>query len=239
MPRSGQSPAPKTRGPKAAKVDTDQILDAARKVFSLEGLKGSSIRAIAREAGCDPALIYYHFESKEAMFLALVDQKLTPLAAALKDLAAETDQRPASLRLWDVLQTYKAHFSCDAGFRSMLRGEILRGAEGTRDAMALHIRRTAGTIWELLRQGQDRGELLPGLHPPLTTFFFVRTYMEILDLIPVMGARVDLVDAADAVAVAERAWFRLFWRGIAADPTSPLPPGPWDPPLESTRPEPA
>jgi hypothetical protein len=162
------------------------------------------------------------------MFLALLEQKVEPLAQALAGLADPADPRSASLRLWAVLQTYKTHFGCDAGFRSMLRGEILRGAEGTRDAMAAHIRRTAGHIWEILRQGQVRGELRADLHPPLTTFFFVRTYLEILDLLPVMGPRVDMVSPEDAVHVAERAWFRLFWRGIATDPASPLPAGPWD-----------
>jgi hypothetical protein len=127
-----------------------------------------------------------------------------------------------------VLQIYKARFGSDAGFRAMLRGEILRGAEGTRDAMAAHIRRTLGHIGDLLRQGQARGELRKDLQPPLTTFFLVRTYLEILDLIPVMGPRVDMVPPEDAVQVAERAWFRLFWRGVAADPAAPLPAGPWD-----------
>jgi AcrR family transcriptional regulator len=209
-------------------VDTVRILEAAQEIFSREGLKGSSIRAIAREAGCDPALIYYHFESKEAMFLALLERKIEPLAAALEALADAADERNASLRLWAVLQTYKSHFSCDAGFRSMLRGEILRGAEGTRDAMAAHIRRTAGHIWEILRQGQARGELRSDLQPPLTTFFLVRTYMEILDLLPVMGPRVDRDSPEDAVHVAERAWFRMFWRGVSMDPATPLPTGPWD-----------
>ncbi len=226
-PRGSETRAPRTRGPKAARVDTDRILEAAREVFSSEGLQGSSIRAIARAVGCDPALIYYHFDSKEAMFRALLERKLAPLSADLAALADPADERPTPFRLWDVMATYRTHFSCDAGFRSMLRGEILRGAEGTREVMAGHIRRTAGHIWDILRQGQARGELRTDLHPPLATFFFVRTHMEILDLIPVMGARVDLVDRADAVPIAEQAWFHLYWRGVAADPAAPLPPGPW------------
>lgn len=227
MSKPPATPTPKTRGPKAARVDTDRILEAAREVFSSEGLQGSSIRAIARAAGCDPALIYYHFDSKEAMFRALLERKLAPLSADLAALADPADARPTAHRLWDVMATYRTHFSCDAGFRAMLRGEILRGAEGTREMMAGHIRRTAGHIWDILRQGQARGELRADLHPPLATFFFVRTHMEVLDLVPVMGARLDLVDAAEAVPTAERAWFHLYWRGVAADPAAPLPPGPW------------
>ena len=40
------------------------ILDAARKVFEIEGLDGASLRAIAAEAGYTPAALYFHFDSK-------------------------------------------------------------------------------------------------------------------------------------------------------------------------------
>ena len=48
---------PKSRGPKPTKVDPDQLLDAAQAVFAEDGLRAASLRAIARRAGCDPALI--------------------------------------------------------------------------------------------------------------------------------------------------------------------------------------
>ena len=41
------------RGPKAQRVDTARILDAAQDAFSEVGLQGASIRAIAQRAGCD------------------------------------------------------------------------------------------------------------------------------------------------------------------------------------------
>ncbi len=44
------------------------ILDAARKVFEADGLDGASLRAIAAGAGYTPAALYFHFESKEAIY---------------------------------------------------------------------------------------------------------------------------------------------------------------------------
>jgi AcrR family transcriptional regulator len=46
----------------------DLILDAARKVFEREGLDGASLRAIAAAAGYTPAALYFHFDSKEAIY---------------------------------------------------------------------------------------------------------------------------------------------------------------------------
>ena len=88
------SPAPsRPRGPKPTRMDADQLLNAAQEVFARDGLRAASLRAIARQAGCDPALIYYHFDSKEAMFTALLDRRIPPLVEELKQLADPSDDR--------------------------------------------------------------------------------------------------------------------------------------------------
>lgn len=52
------------------------IEDAARSLFAERGFDGASVRAIAAEAGVDPALVIRHFGSKEALFLRTVDTSL-------------------------------------------------------------------------------------------------------------------------------------------------------------------
>src|SRR5215475_12090699 len=59
------------------------ILDAARKVFEAEGLDGASLRAIAAEAGYTPAALYFHFESKEAIYAELLRNSLANLREAI------------------------------------------------------------------------------------------------------------------------------------------------------------
>jgi len=59
------------------------ILDAARKVFEAEGLDGASLRAIAAEAGYTPAALYFHFESKEAIYAEVLRTSLTNLGLAV------------------------------------------------------------------------------------------------------------------------------------------------------------
>jgi len=62
------------------------ILDAARAVFERDGLDGASLRAIAAQAGYTPAALYFHFDSKEALYAEVLGQSI----AALK---AEVDAR--------------------------------------------------------------------------------------------------------------------------------------------------
>jgi AcrR family transcriptional regulator len=60
------------------------VLDAARSVFAEKGVEGASIREIARRAGYTPGAIYSYFDSKEAIYAAL-------LAESLERLNAEVD----------------------------------------------------------------------------------------------------------------------------------------------------
>src|SRR6516164_7494449 len=59
------------------------ILDAARQVFEAEGLDGASLRAIAAEAGYTPAALYFHFDSKEAIYAELLRESLMRLREAV------------------------------------------------------------------------------------------------------------------------------------------------------------
>ncbi|WP_245335077.1 TetR/AcrR family transcriptional regulator [Bradyrhizobium mercantei] len=73
------------------------ILDAARSVFAEEGLEGASLRAIATRAGYTPAALYFHFDSKEAIYAEVLRQSLASLGEAVNAAVATT--RGAKQRL--------------------------------------------------------------------------------------------------------------------------------------------
>ncbi len=216
------SPTPsRPRGPKAQRVEPAQILAAAERVFSAQGLRAASLRAIAAEAGCDPALIYYHFDSKEAMFLALLDRIFPPLHEDLVALASQEGLSTAH-RLWEALRLYHRHMGHHVGVRAIIRGELLRGAEGIQPQIAARILRNAEQVARLVEAGQRTGDLRNDLDPRLATFFLLKTFIETLDFAPRFGALLQHpLDLTIPGAV--KAWFHLYWRGLAADPLTPLP----------------
>jgi AcrR family transcriptional regulator len=60
-----------TPGPRDERgVLAARILTAARAAFADTGLAGTTIRAVAREADVDPALVYHYFGSKEGLLEA-------------------------------------------------------------------------------------------------------------------------------------------------------------------------
>jgi AcrR family transcriptional regulator len=68
----------------AGSVKRALILDAARGVFEAEGLDGASLRAIALAAGYTPAALYFHFDSKEAIYAEVLRQSLENLAQSIE-----------------------------------------------------------------------------------------------------------------------------------------------------------
>jgi AcrR family transcriptional regulator len=56
------------------------ILGAARSLFAGDGYSATTLRAVARKAGVDSALILHHFGSKEALFRSAMDVPIDPAA---------------------------------------------------------------------------------------------------------------------------------------------------------------
>ncbi|MBN7366039.1 TetR family transcriptional regulator [Mycobacteroides abscessus subsp. abscessus] len=56
----------------------DDILASARKLFSLNGIDMTSIRAIASDAGVDPALVHHYFGTKLDLFREVVQLPVDP-----------------------------------------------------------------------------------------------------------------------------------------------------------------
>ncbi|MFC8528721.1 TetR family transcriptional regulator [Nocardia sp. NPDC057227] len=96
--RSGRRPG--NSGARAA------ILDAAGKRFSANGFDGTSIRAVAGDAGVDPALVHHYFGSKRQLFAAVVELPIDPEVVMRVFGAAPLDELGATMvrtlvTLWD------------------------------------------------------------------------------------------------------------------------------------------
>ena len=81
-------------------TDTKQrILDVALDLFTEQGYDGTSLRQIAEQLGVTKAALYYHFESKEDILMAL-HMRLHDFG---KDALARIGDGPVTLSLWEEL----------------------------------------------------------------------------------------------------------------------------------------
>jgi AcrR family transcriptional regulator len=57
----------------------ERILVSARNLFARNGIDKTSIRAIARDAGVDPALVHHYFGTKTQLFAAAIHIPIDPM----------------------------------------------------------------------------------------------------------------------------------------------------------------
>lgn len=72
-----------------------RILDAARRVMLMSGLRGSTMEAIAREAGVAKPTLYGYFPDKETVFVAILEEAVRDMIAAF-DAALSSDDDPVA-----------------------------------------------------------------------------------------------------------------------------------------------
>jgi AcrR family transcriptional regulator len=86
MPRTIAKPAkPRWRRRKDARPE--EIIHAALDVFAERGFAATKLEDVARRAGVTKGTIYLYFDSKEALFKALVRQTIVPVIAQGEALA--------------------------------------------------------------------------------------------------------------------------------------------------------
>ncbi|MDT7764951.1 MAG: hypothetical protein QOC63_4371 [Mycobacterium sp.] len=68
-----------------------RILECARDLFARNGIDKTSIRAIARDAGVDPALVHHYFGTKTELFAAAIEIPIDPMdvIGALREVPVE------------------------------------------------------------------------------------------------------------------------------------------------------
>lgn len=108
-----------------------RILDAAEAQFAEHGFEAASLREIAREAGIQQPGLYNHFQSKQALYAAVLDRALTPMADALERHLAGDASGPDLAQLPSAMTDLLCrHPRIAALFQDALRGDP--GSAGVR-----------------------------------------------------------------------------------------------------------
>src|SRR5579863_6877858 len=76
-----------------AQDSRDEILKAATKLFASRGVHETSMSEVARAAHVSKALIFWHFKTKEDLFVAVLNRLLEPYFIDFAEEAAAMDER--------------------------------------------------------------------------------------------------------------------------------------------------
>lgn len=86
-PRNALTPLSRAKETKA-EASREKIMNAAQKLFARRGFEGISIRDIAQAVGMTTASLYYHFPSKEEIFVAVHGRSLENVQREVMDAIA-------------------------------------------------------------------------------------------------------------------------------------------------------
>jgi AcrR family transcriptional regulator len=81
-----------------SKVSREEIIAAAVRLFFQNGYHATSMQDVAHEVAIKKPSLYHHFESKEAILLAILETGMDKLLADLKSIAASDDDSATKLR---------------------------------------------------------------------------------------------------------------------------------------------
>ncbi|WP_210593372.1 TetR family transcriptional regulator [Streptomyces sp. GESEQ-35] len=134
----------------------DLILNAAREEFSERGYEKTSVRAIAKAAGVDSALVHHYFGTKEQVFAAAVEVAFAP-ALKIRDAVLEGPLDDVGERmtrmifgLWEnpvtrtpllaIIRSAVNNDTAAAVFRRLISTQLLRRIAGEIDAPDAELR---------------------------------------------------------------------------------------------------
>ena len=161
----GDDPRSRRRAARRA-ASTADILDAAEKVFSEDGLRDGSLRRIAELSGYSTAAIYKFFDSKQHLVTETLNRRADEYLTEVKR-AADRDGTPLE-RLHLIVDAASAYFSAQKEFSSLVR-QVQGGAAILGPVLAAFADDVYGRygqameiMTDLVREGQQSGEIRTG-----------------------------------------------------------------------------
>ena len=139
-----------------------QILDAAFEEFSAKGFKGATIKSIARAAGLQsPALIYWYFPDKEALFRDVLGTKMLVVRAVTEP--GRLMELPPEEVLPTIARRYLATFDDPAAQRMvrLMVSEAMRRPENAEIFGNAVIKRVLGFLKRYMARQIELGMLRP------------------------------------------------------------------------------
>jgi AcrR family transcriptional regulator len=137
-----------------------RLLDAAASEFARKGLEDANINEISLAAGFAKGTVYNHFPSKDALFMAVVEEACELAATGAGEVSAEA---PTRERLRAVLASDVEWARAHEAFARVLMREVLnpnpRFYPRVLEAAAPFISRVRGILADGVKRGEVRADI--------------------------------------------------------------------------------
>ena len=188
---------------------SQNIIEAAVRVFARKGYYNSRVSDIAREAGIAAGTIYLYFKTKDDILVTLFRDKMTEFVGSLRKAVADEPDAIAKVRRLVAL-----HFRMledNPELAEVVQIELRQGQKFFRGASSQEIGAYFALIGSLLEEGVVQGRFRQDLPVKIATKMLFGA-MDQMATSWVLGKRgYSLTDSAPAVA-------EIFLQGVAVSP---------------------
>lgn len=161
-PAPSAPPEPRARDAERSQI---QILDAAQAEFAALGLGGARMERIAERAVVNKRLIYYYFDSKESLFLAVLERAYAGIRGEERALnLSQVEPIEAIRRLIAFTWNY---YIAHPEFLSLLNSENLHRASHLKKSAQMHTLTSplVSTLADVLARGAQQGLFRAAVDP--------------------------------------------------------------------------
>jgi AcrR family transcriptional regulator len=152
-----------------------QILQVAETLFAEKGFDGTSIRAIAKLAQINIAMVSYYFGSKERLLEALLIYRTTDLKKQLENLLQE-DLQPLE-KINKLIELYISRISSNKGIYRILHFEFSSKKREQNLEVFTELRKgNLKALEAIIQEGQQKGIFRKDVIIPLITPTILGTF---------------------------------------------------------------
>jgi AcrR family transcriptional regulator len=144
---------------KRSTATKDQIVHAAASLLASKGYEATSLDDVAAAAGITKGTVYYHFDSKEALYWAVVAPNVAKTVLRAEEAVARNPSPREAIIEIVMLLTRGARESNE---KYMYYQEMLPLNDEMRRAIREQERRYEALVADVIRRGQEAGEMMSG-----------------------------------------------------------------------------
>jgi AcrR family transcriptional regulator len=138
----------------------DEILATATQLFIQQGYHGLAMRQISEALGVSKAALYYYFEDKEELLLAILTDYLEEIETAIAAIQAQTESGAEQIRRFvEMVLQQPAERRAIIRLASQEMAQLSASAR-TRFNRLYH-EKFIGKLTALLQSGMEKGEFRP------------------------------------------------------------------------------
>lgn len=136
-------------------VTVKRILKAAASVFSESGFSGARVDEIAKRAGVNKAMIYYHIGDKEKLYAEVISDVIgntaEMIAGKLKDI------RNPEEKLRVCVRTFARNIDDNPEVAPVMMREVAAGGKHLPEVVAQDVFRIVSMLSGILKEGVEKG----------------------------------------------------------------------------------